>query len=263
MEKIMKELIVKLQKLKQRYRPLRSLKKTFSKKRNQRRLAVAIAIVIIFALIGWLVRAYQEQNDLRREQIDNQRVIEANQAEVKKTQGELQKTQSDVKELQQNVNEKQKAIEEKDRTIEAQKQKQRELEEKINQLNKQVAILNSYGSGIGGGAYKSTKTVQATAGNAYGYGYCTWYVKNMRPDIGSYWGNANQWYASAQAAGFATGKEARPGAIGVSFEGAAGHVVYIHSVSGNTVHLSEMNGAAGWNVVGERDAPESSFVYIY
>lgn len=239
------------------------MKKTFSKKRNQRRLAVAVAIVIILALIGSLVGAYQEQNNLRREQLNNQRVIEKNQSDLKKTQGELQKTQTDVKELQRDVSEKQKAIEEKDRTIEAQNQKQRELEEKINQLNKQVAILNSYGSGIGGGAYKSTKTVQTTAGNSYGYGYCTWYVKNMRPDIGNFWGNANQWYASAQAAGFATGKEARPGAIGVSFEGAAGHVVYIHSVSGNTVHLSEMNGAAGWNVVGERDAPESSFVYIY
>ena len=241
------------------------MKKTFSKKRNQRRLAVVIAIVIILALIGSLVRAYQEQSDLRREQINNQRVIEKNQNDLKKTQGELQKTQIDVKELQRDISEKQKAIEEKDRTIEAQNQKQRELEEKIDQLNKQVAILNSYGSGIGGGAstFKSTKTVQTTAGNSYGYGYCTWYVKNMRPDIGNFWGNANQWYASAQAAGFATGKEARPGAIGVSFEGAAGHVVYIHSVSGNTVHLSEMNGAAGWNVVGERDAPESSFVYIY
>ena len=261
MEKIMKESIVKLRKLKQRYRPLRSLKKTISKKKNQRRLLLGVGIFIILALSAALVLGVREQNELQRRQIESQKVIEQNQESLKKTQ-------ADVKELQNDVSEKQKAIEEKDRTIEAQKQKQGELEEKIEQLTKQVSILKSYGSGIGGGVHKTTSyaasgNVSSGSPNAYGYGYCTWYVKNRRPDIGGYWGNANQWYASAQAAGYNVGSEAQPGAIGVSFEGSAGHVVYVESVNGDTIHLSEMNGAAGWNVVGERDAPESAFVYIY
>jgi surface antigen len=255
-----------IKRLKPKRRPLGSFKNTITTKSNRNKLLVGLAVLVIIVLGIFLYNALKEQNNLRQEQINNQRVIEANQADLKKTQGDLKKTQTDVKELQHDVKQKQETIEAKNRTIKEQKQRQDELEEKINQLNKQVAILNQYGAGIGGAKFQvhgASANVKTVAGNAYGYGYCTWYVKNKRPDVGSYWGNANQWYASAQAAGFDTGKKAQPGAIGVSFEGSAGHVVYIESVSGNTVHLSEMNGAAGWNVVGERDAPESNFVYIY
>jgi surface antigen len=103
-----------------------------------------------------------------------------------------------------------------------------------------------------------------SAGNGYAAGNCTWYVKSRRPDIGSYWGNANQWIASAQAAGFSTGSAPKQGAIGVSFEGYYGHVVYVESVSedGSTVNLSEMN-AKGLGVISSRTAPASSFQYIY
>ena len=247
-----------IKKLKQRYRPIRlSVKKYISKKKNQRRLLVIVGVVIVLALLTSLVFAIGKQNQLRQEQMQLQRTLQSNQVELKKTQ-------TDIEELKTDVSEKQKTLEANAKTIEDKEKKQKELEEKIDQLTKQVAILNSYGSGIGGGAYRSASAnVNTVAGNAYGYGYCTWYVKNKRPDIGSYWGNANQWKASAEAAGYNTGTQARPGAIGVSFEGSAGHVVYVESVSGTTIHLSEMNGAAGWNVIGERDAPESAFIYIY
>lgn len=99
--------------------------------------------------------------------------------------------------------------------------------------------------------------------NAYAPGYCTWYVKTKRPDIGSYWGNANQWIASAQQAGYATGSEPRPGAIGVSFAGGYGHVVYVESVSGGSLTISDMNGVAGFGAVGYRSASASEFQYIY
>jgi surface antigen len=106
------------------------------------------------------------------------------------------------------------------------------------------------------------QTIQRASGgpNGYGPGWCTWYVKERRPDIGGYWGNAGyNWITAAQNAGFATGYTPAAGAIGVM----AGHVVYVESVSGNMVNISEM----GWNYTAwnknYRTVPASSFTYIY
>lgn len=102
-------------------------------------------------------------------------------------------------------------------------------------------------------------------GNGYAYGYCTWYVKNKRPDIGNYWGNASAWIGSAQAAGYATGSAPQAGAIGVNtyMAGGYGHVVYVESVNGDgTINVSEMN-YQGWNVASYRTAPASEYFYIY
>lgn len=235
--------------VKQRFRPVKRVKKIFKKKKNQRRLVVGVAIVIILALIGFLVQAINRENKLQERILENQSVI--------------QKTQKDVQELKKDVNDKQKTLEANAKTIEEKAQKQAELEKKIEELIELNHQLKSYGSGIGGGRVAATGNVHASEGNAYGYGYCTWYVKNKRPDIGSFWGNANQWHASAQAAGYATGSEPKVGAIGVSFVGAAGHVVYVEAVNGATITISEMNGPAGWNVMGTRDTSASEFVYIY
>ena len=238
-----------IKKWKQRYRPVKRVKKTLSKKKNQRRLILGAGALVIITLAVFLVQGINRQNELQERILQNQAVIE--------------KTQKDVEGLKHDVGEKQKTLEANAKTIEEKNQKQAELEKKIEELIKLNHELKSYGSGIGGGRVAASSNVHATEGNAYGYGYCTWYVKNKRPDIGSYWGNANQWYASAQAAGYATGSEPRAGAIGVSFVGSAGHVVYVESVSGGTVNISEMNGAAGWNVVGTRSTSASEFVYIY
>ena len=100
-------------------------------------------------------------------------------------------------------------------------------------------------------------------GNGYTYGYCTWYVKNRRADIGNFWGDAHAWYGSAQAAGYATGRVPQAGAIGVDFTGPYGHVVYVESVNGNgTVNISEMN-YRGYGVISTRTTSASEFFYIY
>ena len=96
--------------------------------------------------------------------------------------------------------------------------------------------------------------------NAYAVGWCTWWVKEKRPDIGGYWGNAGyNWISAAQASGFSTGSVARAGAIGVQ----DGHVVYVESVEGTTVNISEM----GWNyspgTLNYRSTSASAFSYIY
>jgi surface antigen len=109
--------------------------------------------------------------------------------------------------------------------------------------------------------YAAQPITRASGGpNGYGPGWCTWYVKERRPDIGGYWGNAGyNWISAAQSAGFATGSTPRAGAIGVM----PGHVVYVESVSGNMVNISEM----GWNYTAwlknYRTVPASSFTYIY
>jgi surface antigen len=99
----------------------------------------------------------------------------------------------------------------------------------------------------------------ASVGNRYTWGTCTWYVYNRKPNIGSFWGNASQWLGSAQASGFATGSTPVVGAIGVE----SGHVVYVESVNGGTVSISEMNYAGGVGVVHYRTVPASEFYYIY
>lgn len=100
-----------------------------------------------------------------------------------------------------------------------------------------------------------------SSANTYGAGWCTWWVKERRPDIPNGWGNAGyNWVTAARRAGYATGSAPRAGAIGVM----TGHVVYVESVNGNgSVNISEM----GWNYTAwnknYRTVPASSFTYIY
>lgn len=99
--------------------------------------------------------------------------------------------------------------------------------------------------------------------NTYDYGYCTWYVKNRRgASLPNSLGNANTWYARAQALGLATGGTPRPGAVGTTTRGALGHVVYVESVNGDSITISEMN-APTWGKVTYRTASPGEFVYIY
>ncbi|MDZ7786252.1 MAG: LysM peptidoglycan-binding domain-containing protein [Candidatus Saccharibacteria bacterium] len=104
-----------------------------------------------------------------------------------------------------------------------------------------------------------SRTTSSSAGNRYVRGYCTWYVKNRRPDLPNNLGNAISWVSRAASQGLPTGSTPRAGAVGQS----GNHVVYVESVNGNgTVTVSEMNWN-GWNVKSSRTAPASSFRYIY
>jgi len=100
---------------------------------------------------------------------------------------------------------------------------------------------------------------QSSAGNTYAYGWCTWYVKSRKPNIPNSLGNANTWVSRAQASGYATGSTPVAGAIGA----AGNHVVYVESVSGGNVNISEMAYAGGVGVVNYRTVPANSFYYIY
>lgn len=99
----------------------------------------------------------------------------------------------------------------------------------------------------------------SVAGNTYTAGYCTWYAKNMRPDLPNNLGNADTWVARAAAQGLPTGSAPRVGAIGQQ----GMHVVYVQSVNGDgTVTISEMN-FNGLYVVSSRTVSAGNFSYIY
>lgn len=70
--------------------------------------------------------------------------------------------------------------------------------------------------------------------STYPAGECTWGVKSLCPWVGPYWGNANQWTYSAQAAGYSVGTTPVPGAIAVWTGGAYGHVAYVTDVQSST-----------------------------
>jgi surface antigen len=99
----------------------------------------------------------------------------------------------------------------------------------------------------------------SSSGNGYVAGYCTWYVKNRRPDLPNNLGNAYSWVSRAAAQGLATGSTPRAGAVGQQ----GNHVVYIESVNGDgTVTVSDMNWS-GRYVITTRTVPASNFLYIY
>lgn len=109
--------------------------------------------------------------------------------------------------------------------------------------------------------FKPLKVAQnVSSDNGYNYGYCTWYVKNRRPDIPNSWGNADTWDDYAPSSGYTVGDTPKVGAIGVTR--AYMHVVYVERIEGDKVFVSEMN-YAGWNVVSSRLAPITEFRYIY
>lgn len=105
----------------------------------------------------------------------------------------------------------------------------------------------------------TTSTRGTASGNRYVAGYCTWYVKNQRPDLPNNLGNAATWVSRAAAQGMATGSTPRAGAVGQR----GNHVVYVESVNAdNTVTISEMNHK-GLYVQTTRTLPASYFTYIY
>lgn len=99
----------------------------------------------------------------------------------------------------------------------------------------------------------------SSSGNTYTAGYCTWYVKNMRPDLPNNLGNAETWVSRAAAQGIPTGSTPQVGAAGQR----GNHVVYVEAVNGDgTVTISEMNHK-GLYVRTVRTLPASYFMYIY
>ena len=107
----------------------------------------------------------------------------------------------------------------------------------------------------------------AVPGNSYYAGQCTWYVKNTLSWVGNFWGNANQWAASAAAAGRLVDSNPTVGSVAVFMPGVAGassygHVVVVTGVNGGMVTISEMN-AQGEYVVSSRTISPAGVLFIH
>ena len=94
----------------------------------------------------------------------------------------------------------------------------------------------------------SSSSSSAASNNAkydaksYYVGECTWGVKSQVSWVGPYWGNANQWVASARAEGFSVGTTPQVGAVAVWVGGAYGHVALVTAVESSTnIQVSESN----------------------
>lgn len=129
--------------------------------------------------------------------------------------------------------------------------------EVIKEREAQIVNTAVSKSVVAGGAVTVARGV--SAGNTYTPGYCTWYAKNMRPDLPNNLGNADTWVSRAAAQGISTGSMPAPGAIGQQ----GMHVVYVERVNPDgTVFISEMN-FTGLYAISTRTVAASTFRYIY
>lgn len=84
-----------------------------------------------------------------------------------------------------------------------------------------------------------------------------------------YWGNANQWPASARGSGYQTGSTPRVNSVGVISAGQYGHVVWVEAVNGDgTVDISQYNyynaGGPGWGNYSKMRVSAATYdTYIY
>lgn len=108
----------------------------------------------------------------------------------------------------------------------------------------------------GGGSFPWGGGPVYNGGNAYDYGYCTWYVA-QRIAVPSNWGNANTWDNLAPQSGWVVGTAPRVGSIAQTDRGGFGHVAVVSAVretpGGTQIRYSDMNGIAGWGSEGHSD----------
>jgi len=99
----------------------------------------------------------------------------------------------------------------------------------------------------------------SSSGNRYVAGYCTWLVKEKRPDLPNNLGNAYSWVSRAAAQGLATGSTPRAGAVAQRNN----HVAYVKSVnSDGTINIVEMNYQSLYTIT-HRTVPGNQWSYIY
>ena len=136
------------------------------------------------------------------------------------------------------------------------------------------APASSQNQSFGGGSGAAMSvSINASAGNRYAPGNCTWYVYERRAQlgkpVGSYWGNANTWAYSARAAGLPVSNTPAPGAVLVDTAGYFGHVGVVEQVKPNgDIVITEMNNYAygGFNIVNSRTisaGQASAYQYIH
>ncbi len=127
---------------------------------------------------------------------------------------------------------------------------------------KQSAAPASTGFGGGGFGAAAWGSSPIYGYNGYDYGYCTWYVASQI-SVPANWGNASSWAYYAAQSGWNVSSAPSVGAIAQTpyAAGGEGHVAIVQAVSpdGQSVKISDMNGIAGWGMVGTGWQPTSKY----
>lgn len=125
-------------------------------------------------------------------------------------------------------------------------------------LEKRTYVASEPGGG--------TQTVSKRHGkpNTFPYGYCTWYVAQVKHI--PWRGNAGAWLYNAKSMGYKTGKTAKVGSIIVTTDNTYyGHVAIVEKVSGDTITVSEMNykgwGKTNTRVISINDRKIRGYIY--
>lgn len=153
---------------------------------------------------------------------------------------------------------------EKEKTVNLLSKEVNSIVEEKQSLKEEVTDLKSQVESLEDMFVKIDKYAPDSAGNRYSWGYCTYYVKNKRPDMSNSWGNANTWYYRAKYQGWNVGEKPKKGAIATTVAGWLGHVAYVEKVTpdGQWVTVSEMN-YGGFNRISSRVVHYTEFRYIY
>ncbi len=151
----------------------------------------------------------------------------------------------------------------------------RDTNSKLSQLRAQQAAAiaavsggQSYG-GTGGYPWAGVSFPSSVVDNWGMYArqcvsYTAWRVASSGRYM-PYWGghgNANQWPGNARAAGIPVDGSPQSGDVGILMSGTYGHAVYVESVGGSSVTVSQYN--ANWDGrYSVSTYPKSSLVYIH
>lgn len=133
-----------------------------------------------------------------------------------------------------------------------------------------VTYYSGLGTGFGGNTWYISS---GTPDGPYAHGNCTLYAYNRRVQlglpVGSNWGNAVSWAASARQDGLVVNNTPSVGAI-MQNGGYLGHVAIVESISANgDLSISEMNAyvsGGGYNIVSGRNVPAGNvgqYLYIH
>lgn len=188
---------------------------------------------------------------------EQQQLIQRQSQEVEQKNIILSTASEEIETLEQKKLSLLTQLEQETKSIEELKQKVEEKRAAAEAEKKRLAEIKNMFVHISGYASDSS-------GNTYAPGNCTWYAKSRRPDLPNSLGNANTWYARAEALGWNVGSIPKKGAIGTTTSGWAGHVVYVEGVSldGKYATISEMN-YRGLYSMNTRTVYYTEFNYIY
>lgn len=144
---------------------------------------------------------------------------------------------------------------------------------KAEEINKAIRAANNFGNvvtGANGNSYPYQNQCPGANLSFLAYGgyvcqctsYAGWKVYETYGVRISSWGNANNWGNSASAYGYRVDNNPAPGTVAYSTSGPYGHVMWVESVNGGTITLSEYNWVYG-DFSRRSGVPASAYRYIH